>query len=933
MKNAGQYASNHLSMPDYYDEGAQIQGAWQGKLAAHMGLSGTVAQADFKALADGNHPGTDQALYGNRKPESVACEDWQCSAPKSVSVMAVMVDERLKQAHQDAVSAAFAELEARAGVRSGQDRHTETTGNLLCARYEHDASRSLDPQLHSHCVIFNVTQKEDGSLRGLTNADMVQDIRFAGKAYQNALARNCRDLGYDLDMVQDAKGQTTGFEIRGISERVLTKFSKRSTDIEAQAALFEKEHHRLPSKAERDIITRETRDRKLTEITTSEVLARQWNELTPEEARSLRDTHSQAHARGAALQPSIDAQAAVKWAIEHHSERQQAFRGAAVIADALNQNLGGVDLHAIKAAAAASDELVQVDGLRLVTTRTAIAREQKLVQSVNVGRGGSDALAPDFAAFKDQTDAGWNEQRAAVQGILRSQDRIVALRGAPGAGKTTAMQELDQGLQSNGRSAVWLGTTAKAVEALQSSGGIKGQTLESWLNQAERGGARRGSVVVVDEAGMLGAKDGNRLFAAAEKMGARVVLVGDSKQLAAVSAGDTLATLEKHSGLQTFELNTIRRQQREHELQAAKAFARHDVQAGVEALDKGGSLRVDVDYIGTAAASYLQHRRGLAAQTAGDGKAREVIGSAPTWREVDQFNRIVRAELKASGTLGQEERQFSAVRSHNLTAAQKRKTESYRPGAVVWLPGGQEAGAVRCGQYYEVAAQQPHAGRVVLTTEGGKMSVFNPQKDGAKVEVGESYRLGVRVGEELRLRANDRQLGVINGDKVRVVGFEGEKLVAQKMGSEKKILLDANRYRSVVPAYASTVHGVQGETATHSVCFGAQWSKRGLTVGATRGKQGNELHTPSRERLEAVAVQTGAKLGALDALAEKNFRTAVAASSVRVAALEARQAPARTAPKTAVAKGTRGKETNRQTGARIAPVATPPRQKAKGLER
>ena len=143
-----------------------------------------------------------------------------------------MFDERLVRAHSKAVLTAMREMEKLAAVRlrKGDQVRTnnyEITGKIIYASFRHDASRALDPQLHTHNVVANVTKTADGEFKALESLEMVRAIRYAGKVYHNELAKICHDLGYKTKNHLDDKGSIVWFDIEGVSNEVMEVFSKR----------------------------------------------------------------------------------------------------------------------------------------------------------------------------------------------------------------------------------------------------------------------------------------------------------------------------------------------------------------------------------------------------------------------------------------------------------------------------------------------------------------------------------------------------------------------------------------------------------------------------------------------------------------------------------------------------------------------------------
>ena len=171
---------------NYYTEGERVRGEWQGQLAARWGLQGEVQEQQFARLAEGQHPETGEQLvrhqtareYVNASGETVRTMEhragWNAtfSAPKSVSLTALVGgDDRVRDAHRESVRTALDEMEKYAQARMGGNVPAQTTGMWAVAKFEHDSSRPVDgyaaPQLHTHVVVFNVTETADGNTRAL----------------------------------------------------------------------------------------------------------------------------------------------------------------------------------------------------------------------------------------------------------------------------------------------------------------------------------------------------------------------------------------------------------------------------------------------------------------------------------------------------------------------------------------------------------------------------------------------------------------------------------------------------------------------------------------------------------------------------------------------------------------------------------------------
>ena len=198
---------------NYWKQDATILGEWHGKLAGKFGLAGAVGANEFARLTEGQHPHTTEQLVRHRVIQEYEGADgktiapvehragWDAtfSAPKSVSLTALVGgDDRVRDAHREAVNVALNELERYTQARIGGNHVAETTGQFVAAKFEHDTARPVDgyaaPQLHTHTVIFNMTEREDGSIRALQPQGLFDTQQFATAVYQSQLTFQLRNL-------------------------------------------------------------------------------------------------------------------------------------------------------------------------------------------------------------------------------------------------------------------------------------------------------------------------------------------------------------------------------------------------------------------------------------------------------------------------------------------------------------------------------------------------------------------------------------------------------------------------------------------------------------------------------------------------------------------------------------------------------------------
>ncbi|NCB27919.1 MAG: conjugative relaxase, partial [Bacteroidia bacterium] len=346
---------NHLSSNDYYSEHEKVEGYWLGELADAFGLrGGLVTSEEFSLFQKNLNPKTLDKLTQKNVSGGPRFFDFQVAAPKSVSVMS-MFDERLMKAHVESVRIAMAELEKLAAVRlrEGENARTnnyEMTGKLVYAEFTHDASRALDPQLHTHNVVCNVTYASDGKYKALESAQMCKAIRFAGKVYHNAMAAKCRELGYETVDVRDKKGNIIWYDLKCVSDEVMERFSKRRHQIEKAEAEFIAEHGRKPTLSENNYLSLSTRTDKMKNSTKEKVREYQMGQLSHREEEQLDVAVKHAKSNSGKMVPlnregTVDE---VRKVVETLYERESVLKRDKILAEVLNRNLGKIDLEVLK---------------------------------------------------------------------------------------------------------------------------------------------------------------------------------------------------------------------------------------------------------------------------------------------------------------------------------------------------------------------------------------------------------------------------------------------------------------------------------------------------------------------------------------------------------------------------------------------------------
>lgn len=228
---------DHLRRDDYYTRSGEPPGRWAGEGAARLSLDGPVTQAEFESVLAGLDPKTGERLvqHGGRGQDHSAGWDMTFSASKSVSVLWALANEEdrqaIEKAHRSAVLAASDHLERNAGwARRGRGGSLrEQTAGLLMAQFDHHTSRESDPQLHTHCFVFNCAPRRDGSWGAIVSRELYKVQKETGAVYRRELAGELERLGHRLDRQKD------GFRVAAIPHDIERAFSKRRQAIEEAA--------------------------------------------------------------------------------------------------------------------------------------------------------------------------------------------------------------------------------------------------------------------------------------------------------------------------------------------------------------------------------------------------------------------------------------------------------------------------------------------------------------------------------------------------------------------------------------------------------------------------------------------------------------------------------------------------------------------------
>jgi len=736
-------ASSYFSTADYYSEGQELEGRWRGKGAELLGLSGGVKKADWEALCNNRHPSTGGRLTLRQKTYRRVGFDFNFHVPKSVSLLYSQTgDDRILDAFRESVNDTMCDVEAemKTRVRKGGKDDDRTTGNMIWGEFVHLTARPIggvpDPHLHAHCFVFNATlDLQEKAWKAGQFADLKRDGSYFEAKFHSRMARRLADLGIGIERTR------TGWEIAGIPNSAVLRFSRRTAAIEEEAR-----RKGIVDPAAKSKLGARTRESKVKELTFDQLQVEWSSRLSPSERSAIAVVATTIGGKPLAKDRHAAAEAAGR-ATEHCFERRSVLPERTVLAESLKRAVGKAGPEEVEEAFRRHDLIFgDRDGRRMVTTRDVVSEESRMIAFARDGRGTKQRLGAGPHAFqRDWLNEG---QRRAVRHVLGSMDRVVVVRGAAGVGKTSMMQEAVEAIQANGKRVFTFAPSADASRGvLRSEGFANADTVARLLVDERLQAECGGQVLWIDEAGLLGTKTLTSVFDLAERIDSRVILSGDRRQHGSVERGAALRLLEEQAGLVPAEITDIQRQKGRYK-QAVQALSEGRTEAGFKELDDLGFIReiADDERFQVMAYDYVTAIEA--------GKSALIV--SPTHREGDRISAEIRRELKERGRIAKDEHSVLRLAPLNFTAEERADEVSYSPGDV--LEFHQNAKGYRRGQ------------RIAAAT-GRKL----PLGQAARFQVYRSASLALAAGDVVRITKNgstaDGKHRLNNGTRYMVKGF------------------------------------------------------------------------------------------------------------------------------------------------------------------
>lgn len=870
IKNVGQAAHYFLEQDNYYLEDAEgkERSEWWGEGAKLLGLSGKINERIFTDLLSGRLPNDQQlGIKVDGELKHRPGFDLTFSVPKSVSIVALLGgDKRIFDAISRATNKVLQQIEQEcAKARVTQDRITtyQATQKLVVAKFLHDISREGDPQLHEHAVVMNMTLCPDGKWRSLASqsgdysAQATQEINgffervrhhklYYGMLFRAELAYELKQLGFSL--------RKTGqgfFEIEGISQKTIEAYSRRRKQIEH----YMEEQGYSGAKAAA-MVTLQTRKAK---NINRETLQELWQTRSQThqidgfgEAKRVVEATLNPQLREVAFDlPPVDkerAREAVVAAMMHLSETQVAISQMELINAALHYTFSeSVNLEAIFNAIKEQQEKGELIRLNSTsnqisfTTKRLIEYDQAIIQAVTEKNVRGQPLLPSYKieGFLAEQSQLTSEQRRAIKTLFSSQEKVMALEGSAGSGKTSLIKPMMELAKLSGYQPILLTPSkANSVKLEQTFRSVP-SSLREWFKQLfdssqydtifgflkkQESHSRLPSkqVIFVDKAMLVGSKQMHDLMKYVQQSkDACLIVIDDPKSLLSWQASTPFLQMLQH-GITKATLTQNLRPQPKHIKTAIVDTLKNNIAA---AFEKIGHHMIAIE-------NKEQRLEAIAAHFASltPTEQKDTLVLMPTKQQCLDANEAIREALKQRKVLHPQGLLVEVLLPKNLSEVEFSYAKSYQRGQVVRFNETYSSLRVLKGEYCQVKDIKRERNIVILENAKGKTIVWDPDKVGGKsgkIEVFETQTREVVVGDTLTWQRNDYRKKLHKGERLQVAQINGQRLqLTRRDGKNLWVSMKETQARHFDYGYTSTPYQTADVSASRVIAYQSSFSRQ-----------------------------------------------------------------------------------------------------------
>lgn len=850
---------SYFQQDSYYMQN-ELSGQWIGKGAQRLNLHGSIGLPEFEKVLKGYNNSGFPLLKNSGDPNRNAYTDCTFATPKSVSLRALH-DNRIYDAHNIAIEKTLSIIESKYATtrRGAGGRQTEKTGNLVVAQFQHTENREMEPHLHTHCLIMNMTQSKDGKWRTIENKPILKDQRFLRALYENELRVELHNLGYKTRQSTRKGGEgnllTEAYELDGVSDTLIEKYSGRTAQINSAIEEILSKNPTLDRgkvHKEQKLKTRQSKKR-----TGAEELCTAIKEIVRNEPELCAITPQPTTNNRPSTPENI-----IKRALDDISETKAAFTAPELLRHAMLLSM---------------QESVSYDSLEKEFTRTTIPLRGEMYTTEEMKRASLKVLSlveegilnTNLTIPRSETEQYLKKvensgisfkpgQRNAIEQMATSRDSINVIQGDAGTGKTFAVDHLKALFAPQGTSLRGFAPTGKASTELEKVG-IPSTTLDSFFmkEQLSNTPLPTKEVWILDESSMVGSIKMAKFLEKAKEYQAKVILLGDVKQLQSVDAGRIFDDIQEHTSVTKAYMGERIRQKTQHMKEIVAYANEGNSKEAVKSIIHAGCMKEFADHdkrIEQVAQEIVSDRQNKTSSFA----------LAQTNKERQKINKIVRDALKRSGNL-QDGSLHGVFSSAGMTRQKRRHCSNYEKGQVLFTSG--RAGSLPPGTQAKITGIHHEQNEISVQYWDKKrgqyaVTALKPSHCGSQLNVFNTGKKEFSAKDEVIFLKNDKKLGVTNGTLGIIESIDSDGNVSISVGSKgKQVSFNIQKeYNYLDHGYALTTYKSQGATVDKVICTtdtkSFQTNANEFYVAVTRAKHNISFYTDS---IDALIEQTGIK--------------------------------------------------------------------------
>jgi ATP-dependent exoDNAse (exonuclease V) alpha subunit len=614
----------------------------------------------------------------------------------------------------------------------------------------HVSSRELDPQLHTHCVVINASQKDDGKWRAFDYSEIFNNKKDLGMMYRNELAIELQKMGFKIEFVKPDL-----FEIAGFDKAVLEEFSIRSKQIDARFQELKALHPNTNDAVLKNQATLETR--KVKDEPKLEVLKEQWAERLNN--LGINQQNIIKHDDTLPEQLNLSVNDAVNKSMQILTETEAVINQEKIIAMTNKLNFAKFSTSEIIENLQSNPNLVNL-GSNKYTTKEIKHTERAILNFVENTQNTQAKIISEPEKLRTGIEAyelsqGFSltcDQRNAVKHILDTKDKVIAIQGDAGTGKTTMLDTVrticDKECQDV--EIVGLSFTGKAAHEIQEASNIQSSTIASFLNSKSEIDPNQKRLYVIDEASMLSIQDMKRVLQKCESENAKIVLIGDTKQLQAIGAGKIFQSLQEHEKIATVHMKESKRQSESIYKESADLMANKKTIEAFHKLTENNKIIEIVsknERFDTIATEYCNSHKDTILVTARNAD-REALNSG------------IRLKLQEQNKISKVDNDLTIRESKNLQPADKYFTQNYAIGDIVVCHSDLMG---KAGTEIKITGINRKTNEIIGVNKSNVEFKVNVMKHGNELNIFKETTKQFAVGEKIVFLKNDKGLQVMNG--------------------------------------------------------------------------------------------------------------------------------------------------------------------------